>query len=102
LLTISTAASRPEGTIIKEGILTYTAGSYHEKELVSLCINTYGDNNRTHSQIYTLSEASGYAEPKKEDISPYNYDDQTDLYGKYGIGYHWMWLDSFLFVVGTV
>jgi hypothetical protein len=67
LLTVSIAASRPEGTIIKEGILTYSAGFYHEKEPLSLCINTYGDNNQIHTRIHTLNEASGYAEPKKEE-----------------------------------
>lgn len=98
LLTVSTAASRPEGTIIKEGVLTYPAGSYHEKELLSLCINTYGDDNQESNQTRTLSEASEYTEPKKEDTFPYNYYDLTNIYRKYSVEYHWMLIDSFLLV----
>lgn len=111
LLTVSIAASRPEGTIIKEGILTYSAGFYHEKEPISLCINTYGDNNQIHTRIHTLNEASGYAEPKKEDIEIKKEDicpltaiikqiftvNILDL-----IGSHWIQLDSFFSTMKTI
>lgn len=118
LLTVSIAASRPEGTIIKEGILTYSAGFYHEKEPISLCINTYGDNNQIHTKIQTLNEASGYAEPKKEDREIKKEDREIkkedicpltaiikqiftvnilDL-----IGSHWIQLDSFFSTMKTI
>ncbi len=118
LLTVSIAASRPEGTIIKEGILTYSAGFYHEKEPISLCINTYGDNNQIHTRIHTLNEASGYAEPKKEDREIKKEDREIkkedicpltaiikqiftvnilDL-----IGSHWIQLDSFFSTMKTI
>ncbi|MFZ2500007.1 MAG: hypothetical protein ACP5N0_06810 [Methanosarcina sp.] len=118
MLTVSIAASRPEGTIIKEGILTYSAGFYHEKEPISLCINTYGDNNQIHTRIHTLNEASGYAEPKKEDREIKKEDREIkkedicpltaiikqiftvnilDL-----IGSHWIQLDSFFSTMKTI
>lgn len=118
LLTVSIAASRPEGTIIKEGILTYSAGFYHEKEPLSLCINTYGDNNQIHTKIHTLNEASGYTEPKKEDREIKKEDREIkkedicpltaiikqiftvnilDL-----IGSHWIQLDSFFSTMKTI
>jgi hypothetical protein len=74
LLTVNTAASNPEGTIIKKGILTYPAGSYHEKEPMSLYFNTHGNQNEEDTLKYSYSDI----QPEEESLSPYDSKDKED------------------------
>lgn len=97
LLTVNPAASRPERIIIRESTLIYPAGSYYEKNPMFLSIHTSGNYSKVQNQMPTLNEAPGNSENRKEDISPYNSDDQTNRYRKFDIGYCCMRIDNFLF-----
>jgi hypothetical protein len=72
---VNIAASNPEGTIIKKGILTYPAGSYHEKELMSLYFNNYADKNEAGTLKYSYVDF----QPEEEGLFPYDSKDQEDI-----------------------
>ncbi|HIH93357.1 TPA: hypothetical protein HA338_04710 [Methanosarcina acetivorans] len=45
LITTSCADVVPEGTVIKDGVLTYPARHYLTEDLLLLDLESYGDNN---------------------------------------------------------
>lgn len=47
LLTSNFAGAIPEGTVIKNGILTYPAGPYITEDPLLLVLESYGDDNET-------------------------------------------------------
>ena len=51
--------------IIKNGILTYPAGSYHAKEPISFYINNCGGDNKG----ITLKDSYAYCKLETEDLS---------------------------------
>lgn len=104
LLTVSTASSKPEGLIVKEGVLTYPVGSYHEKNPTFLYINTCGDYNQPQSPVPMLKEVSENTELEKQDKFPGDCGDQDSLYtlcSKQGIECILLKLEIFLFGNGA-
>lgn len=59
LITASSASAEPQGTVIKEGALTYPAGPYISEDPLLLSLENYTGNN----DIQTLPEQSEITYP---------------------------------------
>ena len=49
LITADSGAAIPQGTIIKEGVLTYPAGPYLSEDLILLSLENHKNTNRTQT-----------------------------------------------------
>jgi hypothetical protein len=85
LITANSAYAIPQGTVIKEGMLTYPAGPYLTKDPLLLSLESYGDNNTT--QISDRSFKSACSE--KECLCSDNNSDNV-IPGNPGAGKLWI------------
>lgn len=66
LIAANSAEAIPQGTVIKEGILTYPAGPYLAEDPLLLSLGSYGDDNRTQAS----GDSSKTACPEKKRPCP--------------------------------
>jgi hypothetical protein len=52
LTTVSSADAEPQGTVIKEGVLTYPAGPYLREAPILLSLGNYTENNSAPAELY--------------------------------------------------
>ncbi len=64
LITVNSGAAIPQGTVIKEGVLTYPAGPYLTEDLLLLSLENYEDGNITQ----TLDNLSEIPCPENRDL----------------------------------
>lgn len=60
-MTVSSAHAAPQGTVIKEGVLTYPAGPYLTEDPFLLSLENYTGNNNTQSVNLSIKKG-----PEKE------------------------------------
>lgn len=68
LITVNSADAAPQGTVIKEGVLTYPAGPYLTEDPLLLSLENYTENN--NAQI--AAESSGVTYPEIESQFSHN------------------------------
>ena len=94
LLMASTASSKPL-SLIKEGVRTYPASSYHARAPLSLCINE-PESHQAPKEENSLSESPKDCESRKNDEFPTQPEDQKDNSRTCDSGNNWGWVDDFL------
>jgi hypothetical protein len=73
LITANSALAIPQGTVIKEGMLTYPAGPYLTENPLLLSLESYGANNTTQISDDSFKIAC----PEKECLYFYNNSDNV-------------------------
>lgn len=91
MMTASSANAAPQGTVIKEGVLTYPAGPYLKEDPLLLSLGNYtGDN---YTQISAEPFKTNYSE--KEFLFLYN-ENQNIATGNLSVWNLWIYHPLFL------
>lgn len=93
LITANSAYAIPQGTVLKEGVLTYPAGPYLTEDPLLLSHESCGDDSKTQASEDSLKKIS-----LKKECLCFDYNSETIILGNLGAGNLWICPSNLLYI----